>query len=190
MVGGQLLAVGGKPLSLSTSLSFPLAFPSISGGAYRGDPVVNGPPHFGWAEGSCVWGRRRLDREKHPINPAPKSPAYNLTRFFVVLPEVSEDLSEEGGEGIRSGGGEGGGSGTPKIEHQKWPNQSFPMVNFVFSHDGHFGRGGGGVQGLFWESLGVWDSVTPPPLINEACGACTASIPLSAQPARPNAPAA
>ena len=32
---------------------------------------------------------------------------------------------------------------------QKWPNQIFPAVNFVFSHDGHFGlgQGGGGLGG-------------------------------------------
>ena len=27
---------------------------------------------------------------------------------------------------------------------QKWPNQIFPIANFVFSHYGHFGPGGGG----------------------------------------------
>ena len=33
--------------------------------------------------------------------------------------------------------------------YQKWPDQIFPTVNFVFSHDGHFGlgRGGGGFGG-------------------------------------------
>ena len=40
--------------------------------------------------------------------------------------------------------------------YQKWPDQIFPIVNFVFSHYGHFGlgRGGGGFGG------GV-----PPPLV-------------------------
>ena len=40
--------------------------------------------------------------------------------------------------------------------YQKWPDQIFPIVNFVFSHNGHFGlgRGGGGFGG------GV-----PPPLV-------------------------
>ena len=40
--------------------------------------------------------------------------------------------------------------------YQKWPDQIFPIVNFVFSHDGHFGlgRGEGGFGG------GV-----PPPLV-------------------------
>ena len=39
--------------------------------------------------------------------------------------------------------------------YQKWPDQIFPIVNFVFSHDGHFGlgRGGGGFGG------------GPPPLV-------------------------
>ena len=38
----------------------------------------------------------------------------------------------------------GGGSGTQKCVYQQWPDQMFPMVNFVFSHDGHFGLEGGG----------------------------------------------
>ena len=37
--------------------------------------------------------------------------------------------------------------------YQKWPDQIFPIVNFVFSHHG-LGRGGGGFGG------GV-----PPPLV-------------------------
>ena len=46
-------------------------------------------------------------------------------------------------------GGEGGGSGTQKFVYQKWPNKFFPLVNFAFSHAGHFGlEGGGGVQGV------------------------------------------
>ena len=40
--------------------------------------------------------------------------------------------------------GGGGGSGTQKFVHQKWADQIFPTVNFVISHDGHFGSGGGG----------------------------------------------
>ena len=59
--------------------------------------------------------------------------------------EVLLDCRREGGGGggqgfIRRGGGEG--SGTQKFVCQKWPNQIFPTVNFVVSHDGHFGRGG------------------------------------------------
>ena len=62
-------------------------------------------------------------------------------------------LMREGGC-IRRGGG---GSGTPKFVYQKWPNQIFPIVNFVFSHDGHFGLGGGG---------GLGEGVPPsPPLL-------------------------
>ena len=44
-------------------------------------------------------------------------------------------------------GREGGGSGKQKFVNQKWPDQIFRMINFVFSHNGHFGpergRGGG-----------------------------------------------
>ena len=51
------------------------------------------------------------------------------------------------GRGQRAGKyekGGGGGSGTQKFVYQKWPDQNFPIVNFRFSHDGHFGLGGGG----------------------------------------------
>ena len=46
--------------------------------------------------------------------------------------------------------GEGGrGFWTQNLVYQKWPDQIFPIVNFVFSHYGHFGlgRGGGGFGG-------------------------------------------
>ena len=47
-------------------------------------------------------------------------------------------------------GGEGGrGFWTQNLVYQKWPDQIFLIVNFVFSRDGHFGlgRGGGGFGG-------------------------------------------
>ena len=40
-------------------------------------------------------------------------------------------------------------SGNQKFVYQKWPDKTFPMANFVFSHDGHFGlEGGGGSRGV------------------------------------------
>ena len=51
---------------------------------------------------------------------------------------------------LLSRGGEGGrGFWTQNLVYQKWPDQIFPIVNFVFSHYGHFGlgRGGGGFGG-------------------------------------------
>ena len=57
---------------------------------------------------------------------------------------------------LLSRGGEGGrGFWTQNLVYQKWPDQIFPIVNFVFSHYGHFGlgRGGGGFGG----------GVRPPP---------------------------
>ena len=43
----------------------------------------------------------------------------------------------------------GEGTWTQKYVYQKWPEKIFPMANFVFSHDGHFGlQGWGGVQGM------------------------------------------
>ena len=63
-----------------------------------------------------------------------------------------------GGAGLLLSRGGGGGEGVldPNLVYQKWPDQIFPSVNFVFSDYGHFGlgRGGGGVGG------GV-----PPPLL-------------------------
>ena len=63
-------------------------------------------------------------------------------------------LFGEGGGGGRAsfeqGGGEGGrGFWTQNLVYQKWPDQIFPIVNFVFSHYVHFGlgRGGGGFGG-------------------------------------------
>ena len=38
----------------------------------------------------------------------------------------------------------GGGSGTQTCGYQKWPHQIVPTVNVGFSHNGPFGRGGGG----------------------------------------------
>ena len=38
--------------------------------------------------------------------------------------------------------GEGGGGLGPKGLCQTWPDNIFPMVNFVFPHCGHFGLGG------------------------------------------------
>ena len=49
--------------------------------------------------------------------------------------------------------GRGGGSGAQNFVYQKWPDQIFPIVNFVFSHDGPFGLGGGGVQGWGWHKV-------------------------------------
>ena len=56
---------------------------------------------------------------------------------------------------IRREEGRGRGSGTQKFVHQKWHDQIFPSVNFVFFHYGHFGLGGGAPGGggvLLWLS--------------------------------------
>ena len=65
-----------------------------------------------------------------------------------------------GGGGVGQGSIRRGGGGGEGV-YQKWPDQIFPTVNFVFSHDGHFGLGGG-VQG---------GGVTPPLLLQ-----CTAIL--------------
>ena len=45
---------------------------------------------------------------------------------------------------IRNGGRGGRGSGTQEFVYQKWPNQIFPIVNFVFSHWSLWSGGGVG----------------------------------------------
>ena len=64
---------------------------------------------------------------------------------------LSTDRGERGSAGLLlSRRGEGGrGFWTQNLVYQKWPDQIFPIVNFVFSHYGHFGlgRGGGGFGG-------------------------------------------
>ena len=54
--------------------------------------------------------------------------------------------------------GGAGGSGTQNFVYQKWPDQIFSIVNFVLSHDGHFGLkgGGGGSRGEY---------PPPPPMV-------------------------
>ena len=55
----------------------------------------------------------------------------------------------QGRASFEQGGGGGRGFWTQNLVYQKWPDQIFPIVNFVFSHYGHFGlgRGGGGFGG-------------------------------------------
>ena len=43
----------------------------------------------------------------------------------------------------------GGGSWTHTCVYQKWPDNIFAKVNFVFSHDGHFGPEGGATPSPF-----------------------------------------
>ena len=83
----------------------------------------------------------------------------------------SKGVGGPGGGGVpREALEEGaGGSETQKIGYQKWPIQIFPLVNFVFSHDGHFslelGRGPeGGNPLLLWCTASNTSLVVPPPL--------------------------
>ena len=65
----------------------------------------------------------------------------------------AEESSVERGGGVLEMGrrvGGGGGLGPQNFVDRKWPDQSFPLVNFVFSHDGHFGLGGGVQPLLRW----------------------------------------
>ena len=71
--------------------------------------------------------------------------------------ERPHDAEDRAGAGLllsRGGGEEGRGFWTQNLVYQKWPDQNFPIVNFVFSHDGHFGLGGG--EGVLGEG-------SPPP---------------------------
>ena len=73
-------------------------------------------------------GRARQGRSSAGSSPPPPPP-----------PRAS---FEQGGRGGR-------GFWTQNLVYQKWPDQIFPIVSFVFSHYGHFGlgRGGGGFGG-------------------------------------------
>ena len=53
-----------------------------------------------------------------------------------------------------------GGRGGQNSVYQKWPNKIFPVVNFVFSHDDHFGLEGGSRRG---------GGAAPPPRPSSAC---------------------
>ena len=55
--------------------------------------------------------------------------------------EFGEGVFGEPGK-YQKGAKGGGGSGTQKFMYQKWPCQIFPLVNFVFSHNGCLGLGG------------------------------------------------
>ena len=73
---------------------------------------------------------------------ASRGPVYAAVGVGPVLLWDVEQL----GQGPR--GGESNSTTAPqKYVHQKWPDQIFPTVNFVFSHDGPFGLEGGGSTG-------------------------------------------
>ena len=66
-----------------------------------------------------------------------------------------------------------GGSGTQECVYQNWPDQIFPMVNFVFSRDGPFGLEGGGSRGAPPPPLRRWRKAVvilprPSPPLREA----------------------
>ena len=84
------------------------------------------------------------------------------------------------GQGSIRGGG--GGSGTQKFVYQKPSDQIFPFVNFVFPHDGHFGRGGGPAGG------GGGGAETPPPLMVQASTTRCRPVPATKTLSRPGHP--
>ena len=74
-------------------------------------------------------------------------PRKKFLTHFLALEPVKFDLATPRrtypDPGLRlSREGEGGRRfGTQKFVQQRWPDQIFPIVNFVFSHDGHCGKG-------------------------------------------------
>ena len=72
-----------------------------------------------------------------------------------VPPQRGAPNAPYGRASFEQGGGEGGrGFWTQNLVYQKWPDQIFLIVHFVFSHDGHFGLGSG--EGVLGEG-------SPPP---------------------------
>ena len=79
-----------------------------------------------------------------------KTSQINISFKIPVFPTTK---SGSGGGGVLAGlwaeREEGGGIWDPKVCVPKLARQIFPVANFVFPHDGHFGlggvRGGGGV---------------------------------------------
>ena len=134
------------------------------------------PPLWGLAEAPVAWGDRTAcppasaylhegrvrdtaqcltagDDPPQDDAPQPNGSTTTSTPLTTILPNnapqrstnpdtpAGKDVLEE-----RRGGG-GGGSETQKCVYQKWPDQIFPMINFVLSRDGHFGLGGGVQRG-------------------------------------------
>ena len=102
-----------------------------------------------------VWGLK--DEEvllRITVRPCTEAEGGAPARPWGTLKRGVPCSSVKGGGGGRASfeqvGGEGGrGFWTQNLVYQKWPDQIFPIVNFVFSRDGHFGlgRGGGGFGG-------------------------------------------
>ena len=79
------------------------------------------------------WCRRQLPNSDFGHGSGPEA-FRQLSSREGSITGLSREVLERG-----EGGGERG------LVYQKWPNKSLPIVNFVFSHYGHFGRGGGPV---------------------------------------------
>ena len=109
------------------------------------------------ADGTVVGGQGLLVRKMVAVGGAQKRLGRNKLSLRegeggTCPPPSSARLGV--GEGGCSGWGAGwggGGPGTQKFVYPQWPNQIFPIVNFIIPHDGHFGRGGGG-ELLLWLS--------------------------------------
>ena len=69
-----------------------------------------------------------------------------MGRYLLPGPGTTDGRGQGSIERWGRGGGRGGGGvWDPTVGVRKWPDRMFPLVNFVFSHDGHFGLGGRGV---------------------------------------------
>ena len=121
-------------------------------------PHFPSPAHSMWAFPSRQgrWTRGpQLNRKWQPASECRKGPTQ--------LKGVATDCGPSGGgtiPGPARGQGStrrgGGGDGTQKFVYQEWPDQTFPIVNVVFSRDGHFGlEGGGWGPGGFWHDAMV-----------------------------------
>ena len=150
-------------LLLSSTLSgmLPLQVPS---GTYDASLSPKRNPH------RCLF---------HPQPPLLTSCAHLLSVWLRLRICLCVPASSPPRASFEQGGGKGGrGFWTQNLVYQKWPDQIFPIVNFVFSHYGHFGLGrggggfGGGVPPPSWFLIILKKPCLPPPDTCPSGSAC------------------
>ena len=115
----------------------------VSGGGGRGigdsgDVDRQAVPGGGGGGGMKPWFHTRGGGGASPVDWRLQPPRTSDPQLKARPPQYSPGLL------LSRGGGGGRGFWTQNLVYQKWPDQIFPIVNFIFSRDGHFGLGGRG----------------------------------------------